>query len=128
MRYKRPLTVEQQVGRRTLLRLRNLARTAWQFLLLMVLLLYGGCTVGPVPTPRFDWPSNERWKKRWVRAPIIVVGKAESVNNKGGSSIRRGEWSIDVRLHEISVEVENVIQGDVREGRIRVYRYVKWPL
>lgn len=95
----------------------------WQLVWLLALLPLGGCTVAEAPAPRLEWPSNEPWKKRWVQAPIIVVGKAASVNSKGGRSIQRGEWSINVRLHEISVEVENVIHGNVPEGRIRVYRY-----
>lgn len=123
MRYRRYLTLERRAGRRTLFRVGKEALTASQFIWLLALLPLGGCTAGPALPARLDWPSNEPWKKRWVQAPIMVVGKAESVNNKGGSSIRRGGWSVEVRLHEINVEVENVIQGDVREGRIRVYRY-----
>ncbi len=114
---------EQSVGPCASFGLEGRSAALWGLVLLFSLLASSGCTAPGALAPRLDWPRNEPWTKGWVQAPIIVVGKAESVNNKGRSSIQRGEWWIDVRLHEINVEVESVIQGDIREVKIRVYRY-----
>jgi hypothetical protein len=45
------------------------------------------------------------------------------VANKGKNSIQRGELSIGVQLHELDVDVENIIRGDIRQAKVRVYRY-----
>jgi hypothetical protein len=87
------------------------------------LLPVSGCNSAEDLTPVLSWESQAPWIKGWLDAPIIVVGTIASVANKGKNSIQRGEWSIEVQLHELDVDVENVIRGEVKQARVLVYRY-----
>jgi len=91
--------------------------------LILALLATGGCSATEAPIPHFDWQTPAPWIQRWVKAPIIVVGKVASISRKGQNSIQRTDGTIGVRLLELGVDVENVIQGALGPGRIRVYRY-----
>jgi len=89
----------------------------------LALSLAAGCSSVPALAPRLDLPGGTPEVKVWLDAPIIVVGQITSVASRGKNSIRRGDWSIDVLLHEILVDVENVVKGHIEKASVRVYRY-----
>lgn len=86
-------------------------------------LAMGGCgNVGGLP-PRFDFQTPEPWIIGWLRAPVIAVGTISSLTPKGSALAEGPGQPIQVRLFELTVDIENVIRGDVRVRNIRVYRY-----
>ena len=75
---------------------------------------------------RMPTPSMDLWGQRrdWLDAPVILVGVVRTVTARGAAELK-SPWQLRLELHELTIEVENVIRGGPITGVVRAYRYAR---